>query len=83
MIKLKFNYKANLYDSFSHGRAHVYVFLEIVSELYISKELKFLLSLTILLEWQLYMYLCILNVGYVLLYTLVRQKYTMLTYLIV
>ena len=35
---------------------------------------KFLLSLTILLEWQLYMYLCILNVRYVLLYTLVRQK---------
>ena len=31
-------------------------------------------SLTILLEWQLYMYLCILNVRYVLLYTLVRQK---------
>ena len=29
---------------------------------------KFLLSLTILLEWQLYMYLCILNVRYVLLY---------------
>ena len=27
----------------------------------------------ILLEWQLYMYLCILNVRYVLLYTLVRQ----------
>ena len=35
---------------------------------------RLLLSLTILLEWQLYMYLCILNVRYVLLYTLVRQK---------
>ena len=52
----------------------MYIFLEIVLELQISKELKFLLSLTILLEWQLYMYLCILSVRYVLLYTLVRQK---------
>ena len=31
-----------------------YMFLDIVLELLISKELKFLLSLTILLEWQLY-----------------------------
>ena len=57
----------------------MYIFLEIVLELQISKELKFLLSLTILLEWQLYMYLCILSVRYVLLYTLVRQKKTILT----
>ena len=45
-----------------------------VLELLISKEFKFLLYLKILLEWQLYMYLCILYVRYVSLYTLVRQK---------
>ena len=41
------------------------------------------MSLTILLEWQLNMYPCVLYVRYVLLYALVRQnKRCLLTYLL-